>query len=277
MTAEERSGSIFDLDICIATLNGKYGIMKKSDETFIVPLEYDNIFQCRELFILVKNGKQGLCEIETTSDESEYFVNIITPCEYNTIYHSGYYTITLDGLDGSRYYNLDTKKLSELYPCISSCYDIRGFQNRRHIQTHHKNMCYLIDTKTDEIIYCAEFSEDSGYAFDDVGTANGKSVFRVGGITNGLLCYGENGYTLIPGYTISSITNENYKNIINIAKTANGFGLIGNSGNFLTDVCYDTIRADIKLTAEHNGESVEITVPYDEYKKSDYLDYVSLD
>ena len=75
-------------DLYIVMLDGLHGIMKYSiNEEFIIPLEYEDIYQHGNYFVLVKDGKWGLCKIKTDGDviQTEYFVEMIAKCEYDNI------------------------------------------------------------------------------------------------------------------------------------------------------------------------------------------------
>ena len=55
--------------------NTKYGILNESNNTYILPEEYDNIFLYGvNMFALYKNGKIGLCKIEDEVKRSWYII-----------------------------------------------------------------------------------------------------------------------------------------------------------------------------------------------------------
>ena len=256
-------------NLCIVKHNGKCGIKRNSDGKIVLEMEYDNItffHHCHSFYLLIQNGKMGLCKV--VEKDSEYSLDTIVPCVYDWIYRNNDIILMLHRNE-TRYYNIYTNRLSGIYQRMTA------FENCDYIQVYNGTF-YIIDKKTDEIVYQETAADRSFPAFDEIGVnKEGYPMFRS---DFNMFYKSETGYKYSTDLFFDFI-NKGKEIIVNIAESVDGIGLADNNCNRLTDIHYDTIQADIKLTLTKNGESIEKIIPYAEYEKDDefakYRSYLS--
>lgn len=77
--------------ICIASKDGKYGMVTEDGKPFL-PFEYDNISMAGfHLYLLIQNGKIGLLHARRPSlcDDKPFEIIKLIPCEYDMITFPG--------------------------------------------------------------------------------------------------------------------------------------------------------------------------------------------
>ena len=252
-------------NLCIVNQDGQYGIKDVRRQTFLIPAKYDNIFRFGDFFKLVRKGQTGFYRVEVNEEETKYFVDRIAPCYYDSIVYSGMNTILLYQNHWTRYYNVNTRTLSKKYKMLHKP------PNGDYIQAWDEGAYYVIDAATDEILYQEECEAARFPVYEEIGrTKENNAVLRnASPFSQELLYKGANGYGVLPNYAIVGwIDDGEGYNIANIAENADAFGLIDGSGNLLTDICYDSIQADIRFTLKNDGETIEKILPYAEYKSN---------
>jgi len=237
--------------------SGKYGIGRWSDKTLILAQDYENIYRTgkdNDFFVLVKAGKIGLSKATRNEGETAYSLEVITPCENNSIECGGSNTLLLNHKKGTRYYNIRENKLSDFYKSVFT------LPLSHYIQAQAEDMFYLIDKETDEVIYQQEHSYKSNPIYlREIGkTKDGNAVFREwGSPPNALLYKNESGYKFLDGYVVLETMSHKGVNLANIVDGKDGIGLVDGNGNFLSDVDFDRVETEYKIKLTKNGESVE--------------------
>ena len=73
------------MGLCVFKFDGKCGIKRGRYGEFLLEMEYDNIYKISKFYILVKEGKYGLCKGLYYKEDKRFDLELIAPCEYNSV------------------------------------------------------------------------------------------------------------------------------------------------------------------------------------------------
>lgn len=223
--------------------NDKYGIMNESDNTHILPEEYDNIFLYGiNIFTLYKNGKIGLCRIE---DEKAV---ILCECKYDIIDNYNH-DLFLSNDDETCYFNSNTRQ-TNVFREIST--------DMRYLYGLDKEYQYIIHQESGKIIYKKKLNKYNKSCYMYCGDSKNGTVFY--DFTFSTYLYPtDNGYKPYE-YPLNCPIIINKYNVINIVDGEKGIGVITPEGNAVTENKYGEITVELKITAKCEDEYIEKTV-----------------
>lgn len=142
--------------------NKKYGIMNESDNTYILPEEYDNIFLYGiNVFVLYKNGKIGLCRIENEKSV------ILCECKYYVIDNYNH-DLFLSNDDETCYFNSNTRQ-TNVFREIST--------DMRYLYGIDKEYQYIIHQESGKIIYKKKLNKYNKSCYMYCGESKNGAVF----------------------------------------------------------------------------------------------------
>lgn len=223
--------------------SGKMGIINLMDDSYILSLEYDNVFVYGEdVFIVHQKGKIGAIRIE---DDKSYW---IAECEYDTLDTFGHDLIFCND-KGVRYYNAFLKSVHDFIDITVDvpflyCKD-EGYQ-------------YILFGELGEIIYKKKYTSYSESCFCFCGYTDKGPVFYDASYSS-YLYPKEKGYQPYHDlFNYPIIVNDN--NIANITEGEQGIGLIDSCGNHILPNCYNSMKAELKITAVNENEKTEKTI-----------------
>ncbi len=240
-------------NLSIVSENGCFGIQNKLDNSFIIPLEYDNIFLYGEsLFVLYQKGKIGAVRIE--ENKRTFKVIIVADCQYDTLSNAGH-DLFFSCDDNIRYYNAVTKKVRDFidvnadeYPCLY-CKD----------KTHQ----YILYGELGEEIYKKEYTSYSESCFTCCGMTEQGPVFYDARYSTYL--YPENGFYKVYKGIFNHPIIMNHQNILNITEDGNGLGLIDSCGNVMIENNYDSVTIELTITAVKGNKKEQKIIPFQRF------------
>lgn len=225
--------------------SGMMGIINSTDNSCILPVEYDNVFiYGADVFVVHKKGKIGAVMVESEK------VCFIAECEFDTLDTFGH-DLIFSNDQKVRYYNSATKKSLDFidivvdFPCLY-CKDER-FQ-------------YILYGEQGEIIHKKEYTSYSESCFCHCGETDKGPVFYDARYSTYL-------YPTEDGYKVyKELFNHpiiiNRRNVANITEGENGIGLIDSYGNPILDNRYDSIKVELKITAIKGERAENKIIPF---------------
>jgi hypothetical protein len=245
--------------------NGKHGIVHRTMDNVILPLEYGDIFyidfwvvdykDCVLWFKICKGNKAGLFLIsfdywEDGHVSSDIEPKIVAECEYDYIYelgNRGYYV--LGNNNGFRYVDLRwnwKKGLSRYYERIVEDDCSRDILHAYDVEKH-----YIIDLPNNMVAF--ESDSDSSYGMvKHLGNRNFADYNK-----HQLLIEGK---PPIDFDYIHPIPSDR-RNIANIIEVSTGTGVLDSKGEVLIAPEYEKITYELKITAVKDGEDDVKIVP----------------
>ncbi len=224
--------------------NKKYGILNESNNTYILPEEYDNIFLYGiNIFALYKNGKIGLCKIEDGN------VNMICQCEYDVIDNYNH-DLFLSNENETCYFNPNTQQIMKFSEVVSDMFYIYGYD---------ENHQYIIKQETGQIIHKKKYTKYSKSYYAYCGETESGAVFY--DTTFSTYIYPtDNGYKPYE-YPLNHPVIINKYNVINIIDGEKGFDIIDSFGNKIIDKECKNVKIELKVTAINDDEKIEKIIP----------------
>lgn len=236
-----------DLDyVQIISDSGKMGIINLMDNSYILPLEYDNVFVYGEdAFVVHRRGKIGAIRIE---DNKLYW---IAECEYDTLDTVGHDLIFCND-KVVRYYNAVLKSAQDF---IDITVDVP------FLYCKDADYQYILFGELGEIIYKKQYTSYSESCFCFCGYTDKGPVFYDASYSS-YLYPKEKGYQAYHDlFNYPIIVND--CNIANITEGEQGIGLIDSYGNHILSNNYNSITAELKITVVNTDEKTEkiISIP----------------
>lgn len=232
--------------------NKKYGIMNESDNTYILPEEYDNIFLYGiNAFALHKNGKIGLCRIE---DEK---LVILCECKYDVIDNYNH-DLFLSNDNETLYFNSNTKEIRIFKEIVTDTMYLYGYD---------EDYQYIIHQESGKVVYKKELHKYNKSYYVYCGESEKGAVFYDTSFST-IIYPTDEGYMPYE-YPLNHPVIVNKHNVMNIIDGENGIGIIDSEGNSIIENNYDEITVELKITAKNKNERVEkiIKIPNNTFTK----------
>lgn len=228
----------------IVSDNGRFGIKNTDKDKFVIPMEYDNIFiYGTNLFVLYQKGKIGAVRI----DNEEPIM--VADCMYDVVETFGHDLIFVKD-SGTRYYNVTTKEI----------YDFKDILvESPFLYCKDEKYQYILYGELGEIIYKKEYTSYSESCFCFCGNTDKGPVFYDARYST-YLYPTEEGYKTYDELFDSPII-INRQNIVNIVETEEGIGVIDSYGKSIMKNCYDSIKIELKITAEKDKKVKNKIIP----------------
>ena len=226
----------------------KFGIKNQADDTYLIPLEYDNIFLYdSDTFILHQKGKIGACRLKPKENETSFDIVMIAECNYDTFNRFGY-ALLFTNNSGTRYYSLKTKEIKDFSEVII---------DTSFLYCHDNHYLYIINIEIGKIIEKRPYKKHSCYRF--CGNSEYGAAFCDAEYSS-YLYPDENGYRY-SAYILNYPIVVNGQNVANIITESNKLGVMDSQGNLLINDGYDKISVSLKITAIKENEKLERIIP----------------
>lgn len=228
----------------IVNNSGRFGIENTDKDEIVIPLEYDNIFiYGTNLFVLYKKGKLGAVRI----DEEPI---VIADCTYDVIETFGH-DLIFSSNQKVRYYNSVTNAVRDFAEIIVET-PFLYCKDERHQ--------YILYGELGKEIYKKEYTSYSESCFCFCGNTEKGPVFYDARYS-AYLYPAEDGYKVYEELFNHPII-INRKNVCNITEGENGIGVIDSYGNVIMENKYDSVKAELKITAIKENETEQKIIPF---------------
>ena len=230
--------------------DGKYGVTDCRDNSYIIPLEYENIFLYGpNTFVLYKNGKIGIKRIDTNESDSTFNIVTISECEYDTL-DTFCHNLLLSNDNGTRIYFSNTKETKDFTDVTMDDVYFYGCDESNQ---------YIINADSGAVVHQREYNSCSKEVYCFCGNTDNGPVFY--DVHNGTYIYPKDNKYVAYMHLFNRPIIINGRNIVNITEEYDGIGVIDSFGNTVIENSYDKINIEIKITATNKDTKIEKTLP----------------